>query len=76
MQDRLFKIMSSIFEISIEEINENSSPDTIANWDSMKHVNLVLTLEEEFGVFFSDEQIVGMMNVKTIIETLKEMDSI
>jgi acyl carrier protein len=54
----------------VEHIREDSSPDTIPEWDSLKHMRLVLALEEEFSVRFSDETIVGMLNVSEILKAL------
>ena len=56
----------------MEQLNEDSSPDTVENWDSLKHMNLILALEEEFNITFSDEEIVEMLSVKIIVKTLKE----
>jgi acyl carrier protein len=52
------------------DINGESSPDTIQEWDSLKHMNLVLALEEEFSVKFSDQQIVEMLDISTIEKIL------
>jgi len=72
MKDRVFKIVSQVFEAAIEDINEDSSPDNIDSWDSLKHMNLVLALEQEFDIQFKDEQIVEMLSTGLIIETVKE----
>jgi len=37
----------------------------------LKHMNLIVALEEEFGVTFSEDEIVEMLNYKLIKETLK-----
>jgi acyl carrier protein len=39
------------------EINEDSSADSIEQWDSLRHLNLVLALEEEFGISIPDEEV-------------------
>lgn len=66
MEDRIKKVMSAVFEVPIEEINDKSSSDTIESWDSLKHMNLVVALEEEFNVYFNDEDIVKIMNYSLI----------
>ena len=66
MEDRIKKVMSAVFEVPIKEINDKSSPDTIESWDSLKHMNLVVALEEEFDVHFNDEDIVEIMNYSLI----------
>jgi acyl carrier protein len=50
-------IASDIFGLPASKINPNSSPETIENWDSMQHLNLVLAIEEKFGVQLSPEEI-------------------
>lgn len=57
----------------MEQINENSSPDTIEAWDSLKHMNLILALEESLNVQFTDEQIVEMLSMELILAVLREI---
>ena len=72
LKKKILKIVSQVLEVSLEQLNGESSPDTIENWDSLKYMNLVLALEEEFDVSFSDEEIVEMLSVEIIVEVLKE----
>lgn len=71
MKERVSSIISEIMKWPINKINEDSSPEDIDTWDSLNQINLVLALEEEFGVRFSDDQIVQMLSVRSIIETLE-----
>jgi len=72
MEDRIKGVMAAIFEVTVEEITDESSPDNIESWDSLKHMNLIVGLEEEFGVLFTDEEILEMMNYDLIKVILKE----
>ena len=72
MKEDVFRVVSQVFNIPLDQVNEDSSPDTIQGWDSLKHMNLVLTLEEEFGIQFAEEQIVEMLNVALLVEAIKE----
>ena len=70
LEDRIKNIMSAVFEITEEHIKDNSSSDTIESWDSLKHMNLIIALEEEFEVEFTDNEIFETMNytlIKSII---------
>lgn len=60
------QIMSSVFEIPVESIADDASSDNIDNWDSLRHLNLILALEEEFGVSIPDEEVGNMVNYKLI----------
>jgi|TARA_B100001964_G_C14187546_1_gene579399 acyl carrier protein len=55
MESRIKKVMSNVLNIDIALINNNTSPDNVENWDSLKHMNLIIALEEEFEFEF-DEQ--------------------
>ena len=48
------------------DITDESSPDNIESWDSLKHMNLIIALEEEFEVTFTDNEIFKMMNYASI----------
>ena len=72
MQDEILEIVSQIMNVPKDELNDDSSPQTIRDWDSLKHMNLILALEEKFAVTFSDEEIIDMLKVKTILEILSK----
>ena len=70
LENRMKYILSVVFEIPANEIHDDSSPDTIHLWDSLKHMNLVIALEEEFDTEFIEDEILEMMNyalIKSII---------
>ncbi len=71
MEDRLKKIMADVFDVPVSDINDSVSPHTIATWDSLKHINLILALQKEFGVRFEDEEIPTMTSYHMILNTLK-----
>ena len=71
-EERIKNVMSSVFGISVECIQDNSSPDNIKGWDSLKHINLIIALEEEFQLVLSEDDIIQMHNyalIKTILIT-------
>ncbi len=65
-KERILKVMSLVFEVPFEKLNEDSSSDTIESWDSLKHLNLILALEEEFNIIIPDVEVGNMMNYNLI----------
>lgn len=63
---RIKQVMSAVFEIPVESIVDDASSDNIENWDSLRHLNLILALEEEFGVSIPDEEVGNLVNYKLI----------
>ena len=51
---RVCEIASDIFEA---DVTADSSPETVENWDSVHNLNLVLALEEEYGLQFAPEDL-------------------
>ena len=72
MKEKVYQIISQIMETSVESISENSSGDDIDKWDSLKHMDLMMTLEEEFEIQFTDEELVESTDVKSILEAIQE----
>jgi acyl carrier protein len=72
MHDHVKQIMSAIFDVPIDQITDDSSPSTLDKWDSLNHMTLVASLEEEFSVTFTDEEIADMLNFQLIILILKQ----
>jgi len=73
MEERIKKVMGDVLDVEQSSLNEDSSPDNIENWDSVRHMNLILALEDEFGVQFDEEQITQMLNFQLIKLNLDEL---
>ena len=66
------KVMASVLEIDASEISAESSMDTIGSWDSLRQMNLVLAIEESFGISFPDEDAANATSYKLIVLVLEE----
>lgn len=78
MSDDIRRIMSQIFGIPEEDITDDSSPTSIERWDSLKHMQLVMALEDDLGIQFPDEvipELVSVAAIKTAVAELSEARS-
>ena len=71
METKLKNIMAKVLGVPVSEIKEDSSAFTIPSWDSLKHIDLILALQKEFGIRFGDEEIPTLVNYQMILNTLK-----
>ena len=71
-ESRLKQVMADVFGIDAASVNEQSSMETIERWDSMNHLKLIMALEEQFDVAFSEDQIVQLFSYELIRSTLSE----
>jgi acyl carrier protein len=51
---------------------ESVTRDSDLKWDSLKHVQLVLLLEEHFGVQFSEEEMAALRSSDKIVQAIEE----
>lgn len=70
IEERAKEIMAAIFSIDVAEIGADSSLDTVKQWDSLQHVNLVMALEEEFELRIKVEDALDMSTFPLVCETL------
>ena len=71
-EDTLKDVMATVLEIAADSINDDTSMDTVVAWDSIKHMNLVLAIEEEFGVSIPDEDAANITSYPLIRLVLNE----
>ena len=69
---RVQRIMADIFSIPVERIRPESSPETIEAWDSVQHLNLMLALEQEFGLVIAPEEIEHLVSIQEIVTFVSE----
>ena len=68
--EKVRRIVAEVSEVEIERVTLKSSPANLEEWDSLAQVNIVLSLEQEFGHQFSPDQIDSMVSVEKILEVL------
>jgi acyl carrier protein len=71
-EKKLKELLAKIFSVDASTITDNTTPDTLEDWDSLRHMNLVVALEEEFGVELSDDQVVEILSYQLIKIVLQE----
>lgn len=67
MKEKIIKVINEVFEI--DNANEQTSQKNCEQWDSLRHLNLILSLEEEFHTSFEPEEI-AMMKDYSSVETM------
>jgi acyl carrier protein len=71
MSKKLYKIIAKVMDIPIDEITDNSSPETIPSWDSFNSYILLDELESEFKTEFTIDEVTETKNVSDIKKNLK-----
>ncbi|MET0518437.1 MAG: acyl carrier protein [Burkholderiaceae bacterium] len=71
-KDKVKTVMASVLEVEPASLGEDASMDNVPGWDSLKQMNLVLALEESFGVSIPDEDAANATSLKLIVLVLEE----
>lgn len=70
---KLTDIFRDVFDDDELEINDEMTAEDIDDWDSLMHITLIGTIEDEFGIKFAMKDVVGMKNVGALIDKIAEL---
>lgn len=71
MRDRVQKVFREVFEDPSLVVSDGTTAADIRTWDSLNHINLIIALEEEFGVQFSSAEVTSMSCVGDLFALLE-----
>lgn len=71
IKDKVVEIIRSVFAQPELTVTENTTAADVAGWDSFNHMNLVMQVEEEFGITFESEEIGKMGRVGELIASVR-----
>ncbi len=69
--DELRALLADVFFADPAEFDDDASPERIAGWDSLSHLNMTVALEERFGVALTMDDIMAMQDVGAIRRVLR-----
>ena len=68
--EKLSNVFRVLFNLPDIELNDNLTAKDISGWDSFNQVNLIINIEEEFNVRFSNSEVGDLQsvgNLKTLL---------
>ena len=72
MENQLRKLMAELLRMPQSEITDTLAMKQTDSWDSLKHMELVVTLEETFDVQLTSDEIITMLDMAGITRVLAE----
>jgi acyl carrier protein len=64
--------VAKLFEEPVDELSPNTSRESIIAWDSLGVLTLMASLDSDFGIILSDDQLQGMKKVEDILVVLRK----
>ena len=72
IEQRVLAVMSVVFDVKVDQIPANAAPGVLKQWDSLKHMSLVLALEDEFGFRFADDELTDLLSLKLVLKIVSD----
>lgn len=69
--DPLLDLFAQGLDVSVDILDEDSSPETLEQWDSFAAMNLVMLIEDTFDVSLSTRDIMKMRTIGLARSVLK-----
>jgi acyl carrier protein len=66
------QVIATTLKVQPDKITRETSDKDLVAWDSLAHVNLMMSLEQTFDLFFEVEDFAHLTSVPAILEYLKE----
>ena len=72
VKKELNEIFQEVFDDESIEINNDTTSNDIEDWDSLEHINLIVAVENHFGIKFNMNEVTTMKNVGEMIKLILE----
>jgi len=76
--EQIIEKLSSVFSetLCISKFDLNITMDEVQEWDSLKHIQLLSSIEESFGIEIQFEDAIDMITGKSILNKIKKYISL
>jgi acyl carrier protein len=69
--DKIQQVIATTLKVAPDKITRETSDKALVAWDSLAHVNLMLSLEQTFDLFLDVEDFPRLTSVPAILEYLR-----
>ena len=70
LDSRLRAVFASVLGVDVNALSPDSSPESIASWDSLSHISLMMAIEDDFGLQFEPAELMTLRNYGGILQRL------
>ena len=68
--ERLNNVFRDVFDDDSITVCETTTSNDIEDWDSLEHINLIVAVEQEFGIKFNMKEVTTMKNVGEMVDII------
>ena len=75
IRDRVLEVISEQFNLTVDELQENVSFTNDLDADSIQLMELVMSIEDEFGIEIDDEAIAEINTIGDLLEYVDTLEN-
>lgn len=72
IKEHLTKVFHNVFEDDSIVLTPELTADDVEGWDSLSHVNLIIAVEIEFGIEFTQAEVRTFENVRALMNAIEK----
>ncbi|EAH6607116.1 MULTISPECIES: acyl carrier protein [Campylobacter] len=72
MEKQFYEILKNILEIEVNE-HTNLSMNNCPEWNSLAHIDIIMSLEEEFEIRFDKEKLTELNSQNMLLKEIKKL---
>ena len=69
--EKIQNLIASTLKVAPDKVTRETSDKDLVVWDSLAHVNLMMSLEQTFDLFLEVEDFAQLTSVRAIVEYLR-----
>lgn len=75
-REEIYKELDEVFQDVFDDedihVEDSTTADDIEDWDSLEHINLVVAIENKFGIKFNMNEVTSLKNVGEMVDIIVE----
>ncbi|HEH3648386.1 TPA: acyl carrier protein [Campylobacter jejuni] len=72
MEKQFYEILKNILEIEVNE-HTNLSMNNCLEWNSLAHIDIIMSLEEEFEIKFDKKKLTELNSQNMLLKEIKKL---
>jgi acyl carrier protein len=66
------EVVAGVLEVEPDELTDDAGPDTLGSWTSLRHVQLLVSLQEAYGLSFSYQEMKDVTTIGALRKALRD----
>lgn len=72
IRDRVRAVLARALKVDPATITSDASQTNLTEWDSVRHMNVVIGLENEFGIEFQDAELPNLTSLPLLVAAIQK----